>query len=93
MSKSVMNNNTMTTHLPPNQSLDTDLSAQEPSMSNKVLKNNESSDAKPLETDDRINAETVSDGFIADDTLSQASEGTVSEGSVSKDRYRVSCRR
>ncbi len=89
MSKSVMNNNTMTTHLPPNQSLDTDLSAQEPSMSNKVLKNNESSDAKPLETDDRINAETVSDGFIADDTLSQASEGTVSEGSVSKDSDRL----
>ncbi|WP_413786471.1 RluA family pseudouridine synthase [Psychrobacter immobilis] len=79
----------MTTHLPPNQSLDTDLSAQEPSMSNKVLKNNESSDAKPLETDDRINAETVSDGFIADDTLSQASEGTVSEGSVSKDSDRL----
>ena len=89
MSKSVMNNNTMTTHLPPNQSLDTDLSAQEPSMSNKVLKNNESSDAKPLETDDRINAETVSDDFIADDTLSQASEGTVSEGSVSKDSDRL----
>ncbi len=89
MSKFVMNNNTMTTHLPPNQSLDTDLSAQEPSMSNKVLKNNESSDAKPLETDDRINAETVSDGFIADDTLSQASEGTVSEGSVSKDSDRL----
>lgn len=94
MSKSVMNNNTMTTHLPSNQSLDTDLSAQhlsaqEPSMSNKVLKNNESSDAKPLETDDRINAETVSDDFIADDTLSQASEGTVSEGSVSKDSDRL----
>ncbi|WP_413786536.1 RluA family pseudouridine synthase [Psychrobacter immobilis] len=84
----------MTTHLPSNQSLDTDLSAQhlsaqEPSMSNKVLKNNESSDAKPLETDDRINAETVSDDFIADDTLSQASEGTVSEGSVSKDSDRL----
>ena len=94
MSKSVMNNNTMNTYLPPNQSLDTDLSAQhlsaqEPSMSNKVLKNNESSDAKPLETDDRINAETVSDDFIADDTLSQASEGTVSEGSVSKDSDRL----
>ena len=94
MSKSVTNNNTMTTHLPPNQSLDTDLSAQhlsaqEPSMPNKVLKSNESSDAKQLETDDRINAKPVSDDIIADDTLSQALEDTVSEGSVSKDSDRL----
>lgn len=81
MSKSVMNNNTMNTYLPPNQSLDTglsaqDLSAQESSMPNKVLKNNESSDAKLLETDDLINTEIVS-------------EGTISEGTVLKDNDRL----
>lgn len=36
-----MNNNAMTTHLPPNQSLDTDSSAQESPMPNNVLKNDE----------------------------------------------------
>ncbi|WP_010201154.1 RluA family pseudouridine synthase [Psychrobacter sp. PAMC 21119] len=80
----------MTTHLSPNQSLDTDLSAphlsaQEPSMPNKVLKSNESSDAKQLETEDRINAKTVSNDALSDDATSQASESIVSEGAVSKD--------
>lgn len=73
MSKSVMNNHTMNTYLSPNQSLDTglsaqDLSVQEPSMSNKFLKSNESSDAKPLETDDHVNAETVSNEAISKDS-------------------------
>jgi len=53
-------------------------------MPNKVLKSNESSDAKQLETEDRINAKTVSNEALSDDAMSQASESIVSEGAVSK---------
>ena len=59
--KSAMNNNAMTTHLPPNQSLDTDSSAQESTMPNDVLKNNELSDNNQTALDEKVHDEALSE--------------------------------
>ncbi len=59
--KSAMNNNAMTTHLPPNQSLDTDSSAQESTMPNDVLKNNELSDNNQTTLDEKVHDEALSE--------------------------------
>ena len=48
MYQSAMNNDAMTTNLSPNQSLDTDSSAQESPMPNEVLNNNELPDNQPM---------------------------------------------
>jgi len=48
MYQSAMNNDAMTTNLSPNQSLDTDSSAQESPMPNDVLNNNELPDNQPM---------------------------------------------
>jgi 23S rRNA pseudouridine1911/1915/1917 synthase len=48
MYQSAMNNDAMTTNLSPNQSLDTDSSAQESPMPNNVLNNNELPDNQPM---------------------------------------------
>ncbi|WP_379544148.1 RluA family pseudouridine synthase [Psychrobacter sp. R86515] len=51
MYQSAMNNDAMTTNLSPNQSLDTDSSAQESPMPNDVLNNNELPDNQPMMSD------------------------------------------
>tara|TARA_R110000737_G_scaffold44714_1_gene64964 strand:+ start:23846 stop:25111 length:1266 start_codon:yes stop_codon:yes gene_type:complete len=63
MYQSAMNNDAMTTNLSPNQSLDTDSSAQESPMPNDVLNNNELPDNQPMMS------EQVHDDALDDEEL------------------------
>ena len=64
MYQSAMNNDAMTTNLSPNQSLDTDSSAQESPMPNDVLNNNELPDNQPV-----INEQVHDDAFDNEELL------------------------
>ncbi|MDN5801802.1 MAG: RluA family pseudouridine synthase [Psychrobacter sp.] len=56
-----MNNNAMTTHLPPNQLLNTDSSAQESPMPNDVLNNSELPDDNQTALDEQVYDNSLSD--------------------------------
>jgi len=71
-----MNNNAMTTHLPPNQSLDTDSSAQESPMPNNVLNNDEPDNQEmidentdALDNGDLLEEDSDIDGEIDDSDI------------------------
>ena len=65
-----MNNDAMTTNLSPNQSLDTDSSAQESPMPNDVLKNSELPDDNQTALDEQRQDEVLDD----DDVLEEGSD-------------------
>ena len=66
-----MNNNAMTTHLPPNQSLDTDSSAQESPMPNNVLNNDEPDNQEMIDenTDALDNDDLLEEDSDIDDEI------------------------
>lgn len=71
-----MNNDAMTTHLPPNQSLDTDSSAQESPMPNNVLNNDEPDNQEmidentdALDNDDLLEEDSDIDDEIDDSNI------------------------
>ena len=63
-----MNNNATTTHLPPNQSLDTDSSAQESPMTNDVLKNSELLDDNQPALDEQLHDDATSEEVMLPDS-------------------------
>lgn len=66
-----MNNDAMTTHLPPNQSLDTDSSAQESPMPNNVLNNDEPNNQEMIDenTDALDNDDLLEEDSDIDDEI------------------------
>ena len=75
-----MNNNAMTTHLPPNQSRQTDSSAQESPMPNDVLNNSELPDNNQSMLDEQIHSDHVleeamlKDSDVLDDDMIDSSD-------------------
>ena len=67
MYQSAMNNDAMTTHLSPNQSLDTDSSAQESPMPNDVLNNNELPDNQTITNEQVHNDALDNEEMLIDD--------------------------
>jgi len=67
MYQSAMNNDAMTTNLSPNQSLDTDSSAQESPMPNDVLNNNELPDNQPMMSDQVYDDALDNEELLIDD--------------------------
>lgn len=67
MCKSVMNTDAMTTNSTPNQSQDTDSSAQEPMMPNNVVNNNEPTDDNQPALDEPMHDNAVLESGMLDD--------------------------
>lgn len=67
MCKSVMNTDAMTTNSTPNQSQDTDSSAQEPMMPNNVVNNNEPTDDNQPALDEQMHDNAVLESGMLDD--------------------------
>lgn len=67
MCKSVMNTDAMTTNSTPNQSQDTDSSAQEPTMPNNVVNNNEPTDDNQPALDEPMHDNAVLESGTLDD--------------------------
>ena len=84
-----MNNNAMTTHLPPNQSLDTDSSAQESPMPNNVLNNDEPDNQEmidentdALDNDDLLEEDSDIDDEIDDSDIDDGDDEVPVAGQV-----------
>lgn len=74
MCKSVMNTDAMTTNSTPNQSQDTDSSAQEPMMPNNVVNNNEPTDDNQPALDEQMHDNAVLEsGMLDDETYDDSS--------------------
>ena len=88
-----MNNNAMTTHLPPNQSLDTDSSAQESPMPNDVLKNSELPDNNQPTSDEighddatSIEADLSETALLdSDESCDDIDDGDIDDGDDDED--------
>ena len=72
--KSAMNNNAMTTHLPPNQSRQTDSSAQESPMPNDVLNNSELPDDNQPMLDEQSHVDHVLEDAVSEEAMLKDSD-------------------
>ncbi len=69
-----MNNNAMTTHLPPNQSRQTDSSAQESPMPNDVLNNSELPDDNQSMLDEQSHSDHVLEDAVSEEAMLKDSD-------------------
>lgn len=69
-----MNNNAMTTHLPPNQSRQTDSSAQESPMPNDVLNNSELPDDNQSMLDEQCHSDHVLEDAVSEEAMLKDSD-------------------